>query len=85
MNNGEILSILQIILLKNYWSIDIALLLDSCPLHNPLHTVALHITTIAIYLVEYNSHSGIKVSMARRACALYATTFHNTFVKFQPS
>ena len=55
--------------LEKYWSIDIALLLDSCPLHlanhftslhnNPLHKVALQLTTTVIHLVEYNSHFGI--------------------------
>ena len=58
--------------LEKYWSIDTALLLDSCPLHNPLHTVALHLSTIVIHLVHYNSHCGINVRMACRAYASYA-------------
>ena len=55
---------------EKYWSIDIAILLDSCLLHNPLHTVVLHLTTIVIHLVEWNSH--FWVSMAHRAYASYA-------------
>ena len=72
VNDGEILPILQIILLKNI-DIYIALSLDSCLLHNPLHTVVLHLATIVIqativiHLVECKSHFGISVSMARHA------------------
>ena len=56
--------------LEKFWSIDIAILLDSCPLHNPLHTMVLHLTTIVIHLVEYNNHFGFNVSMACRAYAI---------------
>ena len=52
VNNREILYILQNFPLEKYFSIDIALLLDSCPLYNPLHTIALHLTTIVIHFVE---------------------------------
>ena len=55
--------------LEKYWSIGIALLLNSCPLNNPLHTVVLHLTTIVIHLVEYKNIFEINVSMVRRANA----------------
>ena len=58
--------------LEKYWLIDIALLSDSLPFHNPLHTVALHLTTTVIHLVDYNIHFEINVSMAHRAYASYA-------------
>ena len=57
--------------LEKYWSIDIELLLDFCSLHNPLHTVALELTTIVIHQVGCNSHFEISVSMASREYALY--------------
>ena len=57
--------------LEKYWSIDRVVLLDSCPLHNPLHTVALNLTTIVIHLVEYNCYFEITVSIARCAYASY--------------
>ena len=58
--------------LEKYWSIDISLLLDSCPLHNPLQTVALHLTTIVIHLVEYNNHFGINIGMSHHEYVSYA-------------
>ena len=72
VNDREILSISQIILFEKYWSIDIVQLLDSCPLQNPLHTVVLHLPTIVIHSVEYNSHFGFSVSMDLCAYASYA-------------
>ena len=71
--------------LEMYWSINIALLLNSCPLHNLLHIFKLHLTTIVTHLVEYNNHFGVNVVMARRGYASYAIFLVTHFVKFQYS
>ena len=52
VNDGEILSILQIILSKNIDRSILNYCMDSWPLHNPLHTVVLQLTTIVIHWVE---------------------------------
>ena len=60
--------------LKKYCLIDFVLLQDSWSLHNPLHKIALHLTTIVIHLAitAYYSHFGINVSIACRAYVSYA-------------
>ena len=61
-----------LIYLTNYPFEKYRLLFDSGPLNNPLHTVALHLTTIVTHLVKNNSHFGNNVSMSRRAYVSYA-------------